>query len=442
MKKRLSLLLILSLLTFFAGCEDNENSDPNTDTDSGTDSETSTGGTATNVDIDFTAPHLSNVRFLRKLTLPEIQSTFVLIQFKVPEVAPLVSGLSSAVSVYRLTYQTLYQGAPVQASALVAIPESATPNTPLPVVAFQNGTNTLKAEAPTENPESLFMQMISASASFGYVIAVADYLGFGESAQLVHPYLCRDVTATSLADMLEAIVELEESATPQLPLALSGDLYLLGYSQGGHATMALHEFLERSLDFPLVLQGTAAGAGPYSISDVNSYMLTQPEYPMPYIGAYPVVAFQSMAFLPDDLALYFNAPYAAAIPALFDGTKDADEINAGLTTDLSQMYTSTVIAAATTGQPVDDAVAQGLRSAFDNNSIPGFASATPIRLAHGTADEIIPLSVTQSFQQAMIAAGTAQSNVTVVELPDMDHEEAAPSAVVDAISWFEQLQKQ
>ena len=423
MTKILSLLLVLSFLLALFGCADDKKGTNTDDTDS---------ANMPVVDVSYTAAHLNRIESLEHLALPDINSIFTFLKLQVPDAANLVAGLSSDVSVYRMTYQTTYNGAPVMASALLAIPDAATP---LPVLSFQNGTNTVKADAPTESYDTPVMQMISATASLGYVIAVTDYLGFGESAQLVHPYLCREATVTPLLDMLSAVTELEEDATDPLQFSLSGDLFLMGYSQGGHATMALHEQLERTPDFPLVLQATAAGAGPYDIMAVNQYILSQPEYPMPVFGPYTILAFQSLGFVPNDLSLFFAAPYAAAIPGLFDGTKTEDEINAGLTTSPAALYTPMVITTTTNGT-TDDAAGQALLAAFADNSVPAFAATSPIRLSHGSTDTYIPAAETEAFAQRMIAAGTPEANISILTIPDKDHQTAAPFAIVDAISWF------
>ncbi len=426
------IIFMLFFLVALASCDEGDeggNTAPdNTDTGSDT---TQTGDTA---DTAFNGQQLTGVKFLKSLTQQEVQSVMFLLQLQVPDLAVYTANVTGGVSIYRVTYQTAYMGATVSASALLIIPEG---NVALPVLSFQNGTNTLASDAPTLSVEtSVNMRMISASAAFGYAVVVADYLGFGESAQLFHPYLCRDVTASSLADLLRAVVEYSD--TPQSPLQLSGDLYLMGYSQGGHATMALHEYLERTPDFPLVLQGTAAGAGPYDLIAVNQFMLSTPTYPMPYYAPYVVMAFRSMGFLSNDLALYFKDPYATTIPGLFDGTKSADEINGALSTDLSVLLTDLAVNVSM-GVASDAPSALALQTAFVANSIPPFAATSPIRLSHGTTDVYIPPSVTTAFQQAMIGAGTPAANISVVQIPDKDHESAAPLAIVDAIMWFDGL---
>ncbi|MBN2530962.1 MAG: alpha/beta fold hydrolase [Deltaproteobacteria bacterium] len=452
MTKRYLILFMLHFALLLFGCEDdnkagnkagNDGKDTNVDSDSGTGTDS--------MGPEFNAAHLQNVELLRTLSTTDIQGTFTLFKLVAPEVAQVVPQQPTSVSIYRMTYQTLYQNSMVSASALVAIPEN---TTPVPVLAFQNGTNTVDADAPTvlaaapldvNNSSSMFMQILSASASMGYVIVVADYLGFGASAQLPHPYLCREITISSLADTLRAVVELEDGvnaaeagAASVSSFALSGDLYLLGYSQGAHSTMALHEYLERTPDFPLVLRATAAGAGPYDLMAINQYMLAQANYPMPYLGPYTVLGFQSMGFIANDLSLFFTTPYAGLIPGLFDGIKDKDEINASLTTSMGQLFTASV-QTAISGDASTDPTAAALQATLIANSIPPFVATTPIRLTHGTTDEYIPPSMTQAFQQALIAAGTPAASVTVVDIPDKDHEQAAPGAVVDAMIWFETI---
>jgi len=133
-----------------------------------------------------------------------------------------------------------------------------------PVLSFQNGTNTLNASAPSEFPSDYSYQMIELIASLGYIVVISDYPGFGASASIPHPYLVKEPTVRSLVDNFYAVKELALSELQGINLI--NEYYLLGYSQGGWATLALHKALENeySEDFDLI--GSACGAGPYKSS--------------------------------------------------------------------------------------------------------------------------------------------------------------------------------
>jgi len=91
------------------------------------------------------------------------------------------------------------KGNVINASGLICVP--VTPGD-YPVLSFQNGTNTVNADAPSEFPADYNYQLVEIIASLGYIVVIADYPGFGESAQIPHPYLVAEPTVRSLVDML------------------------------------------------------------------------------------------------------------------------------------------------------------------------------------------------------------------------------------------------
>ena len=127
--------------------------------------------------------------------------------------------------------------------------------------------------------------MIEIIASMGYVVVIADYPGFGESAQIPHPYLVTKPTVKSLVDLLYAAKEIAGSEFPEI--TIKNEYYLLGYSQGGWATLALHKALELDYSNDFNLKGSSCGAGPYDILKLLEGMVNAPTYPMPvYLGIY------------------------------------------------------------------------------------------------------------------------------------------------------------
>ena len=79
-------------------------------------------------------------------------------------------------------------------------------------------------------------QLVEMIASMGYVVVIADYPGFGEPRPgLPHPYLIKEPTVQSLVDILFAVKELAILTLPGI--TLKNEYYLLGYSQGGWATL-------------------------------------------------------------------------------------------------------------------------------------------------------------------------------------------------------------
>lgn len=118
-------------------------------------------------------------------------------------------------------------------------------------------TITSNAEAPSNifSLEGLLVKL-------GYALIIPDYIGYGVTADLVHPYLVMDVTARNVLDMYLAVIPFMEAAgyTPEYD-----DIYLLGYSQGGATTMAVQHLIESRGNTGIKIRRVFAGGGPYDV---------------------------------------------------------------------------------------------------------------------------------------------------------------------------------
>ena len=94
--------------------------------------------------------------------------------------------ISSDVQVQKVVYKTTFQNKTIEASGLACFPK--TPGN-YPILSFQNGTNTVYKDAPTENPSEDNILMLESLASTGFIVVIPDYIGFGVSTSLPHPYL-------------------------------------------------------------------------------------------------------------------------------------------------------------------------------------------------------------------------------------------------------------
>ena len=181
-----------------------------------------------------------------------------------------------AVSTYRLRYLTEdADGALVQASGLVALPQKAG-GQPGPVISYQHATTFENASAPSLKLEPGEPPIVLASQ--GYIVVAADYVGFGQSQGTPHPYLLSRPTARAVLDMIGAAQAWRAASG----VADNGQLYLVGYSEGGYATMAAQREIERS-GSPLraQLQASLPAAGPYDMQATLDGLLAlvRDEYP-------------------------------------------------------------------------------------------------------------------------------------------------------------------
>lgn len=340
----------------------------------------------------------------------------------------IIPDVVSGVNVYAVTYNTEFMGEPVVASGLICAPT--TPGT-YPILSFQNGTNTLHSAAPTADPQNLGYQMIEYVASAGYVVIMPDYLGFGASSAMVHPYLHKESTVQSVLDMLRAVAEFDEDVAKDI--SVTTDCYLLGYSQGGWATMALLRAIDEDYSSEFTVKAASCGAGPYDLRYFNSEVTRLTNYPMPVFLGYIANAYTTYDLYPNELTDMFNSQYASVIPGLYDGQHSSEQINGQLTTSISGLFTAEYLSGAETDQKY-----QGIRNALRDNSIYGWDCDVPLLLLHGTADTYVMPGISQSQYNIMIGSGTSPLTCFYVPLEGLDHSQASVPALFAGYEFFKE----
>ena len=100
-------------------------------------------------------------------------------------------------------------------------------------------------------------------ATKGYAVVIADYIGFGITAQRIHPYMHTNSTAQSVVDMALAVKPYMEhiGRKPE-----SEQVYLVGYSQGGSTTLAVMDMIQDFYSDVLPIKMVYAGGGPYDLA--------------------------------------------------------------------------------------------------------------------------------------------------------------------------------
>ncbi len=227
------------------------------------------------------------------------------------------------VDVYRITYETPDpHGNMTIATGALCIPLG---DCDFPLASYQHGTVAGKFDVPSYGSGELNLGILIASV--GYHMALPDYLGLGGSPGL-HPYVHAASEASASVDMILS----SKAYLAQENIPINDQVMILGYSQGGHSTMALQKEIETNYSDQINLVLSLPMSGPYDISGVQTeFILSDDPYPtpgyLPYVlFAYDLV-YENMFDEPSDI---FVAPYDTILPPLFDGTGSFSmgEINA------------------------------------------------------------------------------------------------------------------
>lgn len=332
------------------------------------------------------------------------------------------------VSFVKLVYRTNYKGVQLEASGLLAVPKNVPGNAA--VLSAQHGTVFLKEGGPSGFPAAASVSGYELLASTGFITVMPDYIGFNASRQIAHPYYHMGYSASAVVDMLKAVIPYLKREK----IAFNERLFLLGYSEGGYVTLAAQKEIETTAIPGLALKGVAAGAGGYDLPGIlagmsNSGTYKDPAYLAILLNGYNMTLGWNRPFTD-----FFKEPYADRMPALLDGTKGPDVINAQLTTNLSGLLNADFYAGLkdVNGEKI-------LKVALTANSFGGWAPKVPTRLYHGTADETVPY---QSTLSAFAGFNAAQAtDVALMPVAGGTHESAVLPMVLSALPWFQSLDK-
>ncbi len=169
-------------------------------------------------------------------------------------------------NIYHVAYQTHDpSGAVATATEAVMIPtgtESICTGA-RPVLLYSHGTTTKKSyntADPAHTPEALMVEAYF--AAHGYIVIMPNYLGYDTSSLDYHPYLNAEVQAHDMIDGLRAgLAQISSLGGP----SSSGQLFIAGYSQGGHVAMATDKVLERDFAQEFPVTAAAPMSGPYNL---------------------------------------------------------------------------------------------------------------------------------------------------------------------------------
>jgi len=348
-----------------------------------------------------------------------------------PDIIPIIDNTAYGVDVYKITYNTLYKGEKIIASGLVCMPQS---QDAFPIISFQNGTNTLKSDCPSENPTNYYYTLMEYMAGNGYIITFPDYIGFGASAQYLHPYYESETSDRAVIDMIRACHEL--LGEKDIVAKFNGEHFLMGYSQGGWATLSGLKNIETNYKATIPVKATSCGAGAYDLMAMSTYTLAQQVFPGPLYLPYFIYSQKLFGAHNDPLNKFFNEPFATRIPELFNGTYSNTQVNAQLSDSIQVLLKSNLISDFSSGTDFAQ-----LRSLLIKNSVTAWLPVSKINFYHGTADLNVSPEQSLLIYNRFLNIGADQENIRHISLPGTNHDLSLLPWGLKTINWFNELKK-
>ena len=323
------------------------------------------------------AGQLKDATPINTVTLADLTAAVGAAGSKLPGAVPRY-----AVTSWRLTYMTSDGfGREVLASGLVSVPVKPD-GARSPVLSYLHATIYKDAQAPSNQVAATEPPVVL--ASLGFIVVAADYVGYGASRGSQHPYLLSTPTAAVVMDLLTAARTWRQTQG----VADNGQLFMLGYSEGGYTTLAAHRAMQASASPHLTqLVVSVPGAGPYHVGVTLDAQLQR-------------VRDESTA-----LAALVSPGRLSKL-----GTTVRDEVRRlilrlVIPDDADVTFQSTFL---------DNFLADDAAAIDRDSNVHDWKPATPIRLFHGRDDQTVPYAASTRTLQAMQARG-AGNTVTLTD---------------------------
>ena len=340
------------------------------------------------------------------------------------------------VETYKIIYNTIDAlGNPTIASGAFCIPISEDCSN-FPMAVYEHGTSLRKVDVPSYDVQEAYIGKIFSSG--GYNVIMPDYIGMGESPGL-HPYCHGESEATATLDMIRAVREGETLGLIPGMTQDNGELFLTGYSQGGHAAMATHKYVEdNNLLSEFNILASAPCSGPYEITGAMADTILAASYSNPGYIVYLMASYQSVyGNLYNTYSDILRSPYDQIVVPYFNGdntTLGMGSLNNQLPTIIQELVVDSVLqnflnSASDFSHP--------LWQAMSDNDNHDWTPERPVRMYYCTGDEQV------SFQNALAAEATMQGNgadnVEAIYMGDGMHNECVLPSLSDVYYWFDTI---
>lgn len=319
----------------------------------------------------------------------------------------------------------------IKASGILIIPDS---NAKVyPWISLQHGTIVSDADAPSVRPgEGVF------EGAQGFVTVVMDYIGYGASKDIFHPYMIEQAYGDAGVDILKAARAF--AATKQVKV---GPLFLKGYSEGGYATLALQKALETKYPNEFQLVASAPSAGPYDLETTGRILLAKDKanpINIPFVLlSYARWKDQQKAFDPAD---FFAIPVETVNP-LFSGAYTNEDVYKALPTATEELFKAATITDFVADEPQLPSV-KLFRSWLVKESLHNqdWVPTTPTVFFHCTDDEAVPVEASR-VTVAAFKAKNPNAQVVLQEIPSPEgstpYTHVTCPAIYSPTLWFSRV---
>lgn len=389
-QKRLSFLLVWSLLLVYS-CKDDK-PEP--------------------IDPPVENQYLKESSVITELTKEQVVQ-------KAGSLSPLVAAyVKNGIKVLKITYKTKNtDGKEITASGALILPSVTNPAS---MISVQHGTIREDVSAPSNYSDGSEAATFGALfGSMGYIIAYPDYIGYGASKDLPHPYEHRASLASASLDMLRAAKEFLKGQTE---IKWDEKLYVAGYSEGGYATMSLQKMIEEEASSEFNLRASSCGAGAYDKTAFMNYVINTKTHGVASYNAlylWVMLTYDRIYELNRPASYYFKEPFATRIA------------ESGIMAPINQSFDS--ILNESFKKDLNDGKDEGFIKAIADNDVYNWKPKVPTQLYHGNADRLVFYFNSEKAYTTMKGLG---ANVELITIPNGDHGSSITTFLLGTMTFF------
>jgi alpha/beta superfamily hydrolase len=348
--------------------------------------------------------------------------------WKSKKIPKFIMPVKYGVDVYEIIYKVEWiDGTFRNASGIYFVPKT---DKAVPYVMYGHGTQLEKKREISQKDAQQNICMMFATD--GYAAMFPDYHGIGKGEGR-HLYQHAWSEAMSYIYMLYAVDELNK----ELGIKNNEQLFLTGYSQGGHSSMAAHKYLEELNDPRFKVTASSPMSGAYDMTgDQAKYMFQ--EYPRPFYLPYLLISYQEAYKIVDTDNIYtiFKSPYDTILPKYFEvnETKTLDNLNTLLPKIPKDVVKDSFVNEFLNSD--DFAFKQKLAE----NNLTTWKPKAPVQLCYCKGDKEVSYKNSEVAYYAMKNLGV--ENVALDNQSDyLDHNTCAAFAVLSTKYYFNRFKK-
>jgi len=326
--------------------------------------------------------------------------------------------------IYRLVYRTpaVKGDSLTLASGLVVLPKG---NCNFPLFVYNHGTVYYGFEVSRLGGE---WQVAIPYAANGYFAVLPDYLGYGDTPlEIPHPYLHARSEASACVDMMKAA---KQWARDQ-QVRLSKQVFMAGYSQGAHVTLATQRLLEAEYTQEFPLTAVSAGSGPYDLSGTMTQGLLSPVPSSSFLLGFVMTSYQYVyENLWNQPADAFIPPYDQAVPQYF--YRPNPQPNVSFPDTAVNMLQPAYY------QAIQADSLHPVRVALRKNDVYRWAPQAPLRLYYCESDDLVPYENSIVARDSFLQRGATQVSAQSAG-SQYGHESCFAPTLISTKLWFDQL---